>query len=101
MDSIKNVIVSFPLEVGQADEDSLAKVSRLVKIAQDLQLQVEDLQAWQIPSTPPEVLVERRTTVSKAADKIKDREALCAKAAENVVTISETLLEDDATKKIR
>ena len=39
--------------------------------------------------------------MSEAATNIKDREAICAKAADNVATIWETLLEDDATKKIR
>ena len=44
-DSIENSIVAFPPEAGQADEDSLAKVVQLVKIVQDIQRQVEDLQA--------------------------------------------------------
>ena len=44
-DSIKNAIAAFPSEIGQADEYFLAKVSNLVNIAQDLQHQVEDLQA--------------------------------------------------------
>ena len=100
-DAIKNVVAAFPLEVGQADEDSLAKVARLAKITQDLQCQVEDLQARQILSTPPEVLVEIRTIVSEAATNIKYGEAICAKVADNVVTIWETLLEDDTTEKIR
>ena len=72
-----------------------------MKIVQDLQCQVEDLQAQQIPSTPPEVLAERRTAVSKAVTNIKDGEAIYAKAVDNVVTIWETLLEDDTTEKIR
>ena len=43
-DTIKNVVAAFPPEVGQADEDSSAKVARLTKITQDLQCQVEYLQ---------------------------------------------------------
>ena len=70
-DSIKNAVAKFPPEVGQDDEDSLAKVSRIMKIAQDIQCQVEDLQARQLPSTPLEVLAERKATVSEAATKLK------------------------------
>ena len=44
-DSIKNVVTAFPPEVGKANEDSLAKVARIVKITQDLQHEVEDLQS--------------------------------------------------------
>ena len=76
-------------------------MARLVKITQDIQCQLEDLQAQQIPSTPPEVLAERRTTVFEAADKIKGGEVIYTKAGDNVATISETLLEDDAIEKIR
>ena len=100
-ESIKNSIAAFPPEVGKADEDSLAKFFRLVKITQDIQRQVEDLQARQIPRAPLEVLAERRTTVSEVAEKIKEGEALCTKDADAVVTILETFLEDDTTKKIR
>ena len=39
--------------------------------------------------------------MSEAATKIKGREAICAKAVDNVATIWETLLEDDTTEKIR
>ena len=39
--------------------------------------------------------------MSEATTNIKDGEAICAKAADNVATIWETLLEDDATEKIR
>ena len=39
--------------------------------------------------------------MSEAARKIKGGEAICAKAADNVATIWETFLEDDATEKIR
>ena len=45
--------------------------------------------------------MERRTVVSEAAEKIKDGEALYAKATDVVATIWETLLEDDETEKIR
>ena len=33
VDSIKSSIVSFPPEAGKEDEDSLAKVTKIVKIA--------------------------------------------------------------------
>ena len=39
--------------------------------------------------------------MSEAVEKIKDREALYAKSTDTVATIWETLLEDNATKKIR
>ena len=39
--------------------------------------------------------------MSEAATKLKGGEAICAKAADNVATIWETLVEDDATEKIR
>ena len=45
VDTIKNVIAGFLSKVGKDDEESLAKVARLEKIVQDLQFQVEDLQA--------------------------------------------------------
>ena len=38
VDSINNSIATFPPEVGKEDEDSLAKVTRLTKITQDLWL---------------------------------------------------------------
>ena len=37
----------------------------------------------------------------EAIDKIKGREAICAKDVDNVATIWETLIEDNATEKIR
>ena len=48
---------------------------------------MEDLQTRQIPSTPPEVLAERRKATSEVAKKIREGEALCAKAADAVETI--------------
>ena len=60
---------------------------------------VKELQDRHIPSTPPKVLAERRLAVSQAAEKIKG-DALCTKAADAVAIIWETLIEDDATKKI-
>ena len=39
-DTINSAIEEFPLEVGQEDEDSVTKVTRLAKIAQDIRQQV-------------------------------------------------------------
>ena len=89
MDSIRNSIAAFPPEARQDDEESLAKVTRLAKIAQDLQHQVEELQAGQMPSTPPKVLEERRRASSEAAEKFREGEAICAKAID-VVAYQET-----------
>ena len=36
VNSIGNAIAEFPPEAGQEDEDSMAKVTRLAKIMQDL-----------------------------------------------------------------
>ena len=101
MDSIRNAIAAFLPEAGQEDEDSLAKVTRLAKITQDLRQQVEELQARQMPSTPPEVLEERRRVAYEAAEEIREGEALCAKAANAIATIWGALLEDETTKIIR
>ena len=101
MDSIKNSIAAFPPKSGKEDEDSLAKVTRFAKITQDLQHQVEHLQAQKMLTTPLEVLEERKRAVSEAAEKIKGGEALWEKATDVVVNIWETLLEDETTKKIR
>ena len=54
-----------------------------------------------MPNTTLEELVERKRVVSEASRKIKDREALYAKGTDAIVTIWETLLEDDTAKKIR
>ena len=47
------------------------------------------------------MLEEIKVGVSEAATRLKGGETICAKAADNVVTIWETLLEDGTTKKIR
>ena len=65
----------------------MAKVTRIKKITQDLWQQVEDSQARNMPSTPLEVLAKRRKETSKAAKKIREGEALCAKATDAVATI--------------
>ena len=54
-----------------------------------------------MPSTPLEVLEERRRATSEAAEKIKEGEALCTKEADVVATIWGALLEDETTKNIR
>ena len=101
VDSIRNAIAAFPPEARQEDEYSVAKVTRLVKITQNLQQQVEELQAGQMPSTPPEMLEERRRASSEAAEKIREGEALCTKAADDVATIWGALLEDETVEEIR
>ena len=54
-----------------------------------------------MPSTPPEVLAERRRAMSEATQKIREGEALCTKVADAIATIWGALLEDDTTEKIR
>ena len=54
-----------------------------------------------MPSTPPEVLEERRRAASKATEKIKKAKALYEKATDVVATIWGALLEDETTKKIK
>ena len=44
-ETIKSAIAEFPPEASQEDEDSTAKVNKLVKIVQDICKQVEELQA--------------------------------------------------------
>ena len=100
VDSIRNAIATFPPEAGKEYEDSLAKVTRLAKIAQDLRQQVEELQARKMPSTPLEVLEERRRAVSEATEKIREGEALYAKAANVIVTIWGEFLEDETAEEI-
>ena len=62
---------------------------------------MEELQARNILNTPPEVLEERRREESKAADKIREGEALCAKAVDVVATIWGALLEDETAEEIK
>ena len=54
-----------------------------------------------MPSTPPEVLAERRRVVYEAAEEIREGKALCAKDANSIATIWGALLEDETTKEIR
>ena len=56
------MVAVFPTEEGQEEIDAVAKVFRLSKIAADLRKQVEELKVQQRPSTPPEVLEERKKT---------------------------------------
>ena len=62
---------------------------------------MEELQAGQMPSTPPKVLEERRRASSEAAEKIRQGETLCMKVTDVVATIWGVLLEDETTKNIR
>ena len=66
-----------------------------------LKKQVEELQARQVPSTPPEVLEERNKAASEAIVKICEGEKLCTKVVEFVSTIWEELLEDVIGEKIK
>ena len=72
-----------------------------MKIAQKLRQQVEELQARHTPSTPQEVLEDRRREVSEAAEKIRQGETLCMKVTDVVATIWGVLLEDETVEKIR
>ena len=67
----------------------------------ELKKQVEELQENQVPSTPPEVLEERRRAASEAARKISEGETLCAKVVEVVSMIWEAILEDATVEMIR
>ena len=64
-------------------------------IAVELKKQVEELQARKVPSTPPEVLEERRRAASEDARNITKGETLCIKELETISTIWEALLEDE------
>ena len=101
VDSIENAIAAFQLEVGKEYEYSMDKVTTLMKIAQNLQQQVEYMQARKIPSTPPEVLEERRRAGSEAAEKIREGEGLCAESADVVAIIRGALLEDETAEQIK
>ena len=54
-----------------------------------------------MPSTPPKELAERRKVASEAVEKIRESEALYAKAIDVVATIWGALLEYDTAMKIR
>ena len=101
MGSIRISIAAFPPKAGYEYEDSPANVTRITKIVQDLRQQVEELQARQMPSTPLEVLEERRRVGSKAVEKIREEKELCAKATDVVATIWGALLKDETNKEIR
>ena len=58
---------------------------------------MEELQARQMRSIPPEVLEERRRAASEAVEKIKEGEVLYTKVAYAVGTIWGALLEDETT----
>ena len=98
---IKSAIAEFPLEAGQEDEDSMAKVTRLANITQDLRKEVEELQAKQVARTPPEELKEQRKVVFEDARKIKQRETSCAKELEDISMVWETLMEEVTVERIR
>ena len=100
-ETIKSVIAEFPPEVGQEDEDSTAKVIRLANIVQDLQQQVQELQAIQVSSTTLKELKEKRKATSEIVVKIKQGEATCTKALEDISTVQDALMEDTNAENIR
>ena len=52
------------------------------------------------PSTPPEVLEERRKETTEVATNIEEAEALCAKAVEQVSQSWEALIEDEEFEQV-
>ena len=68
---IKGTVDEFPPEVSHEDEYLDAKVSQLSWNAVELKKQFEELQARQVPSTPPKVLEERSKVVLAAEERIK------------------------------
>ena len=67
----------------------------------ELRKHVKELQEGKIPSTPPEVLEERKNTTSEAVGRIIQGEQLCTKAVEAVFAKWVLLLEDEAAENIR
>ena len=61
---------------------------------------MEELQAKQMPSTPREVLEERRRATFAATEKIREGEALFAKAVGAITTVWGALLKYETTEKI-
>ena len=56
-----------------------AKIFQLGEIEYNIHKKVTDLEAQVTPSTPLEVLEERRNATTYATKKIEDAEALCSK----------------------
>ena len=77
-----------------------AKVIRLGEIEQDLHKKVTDLEAQVKPTTPPEVLEERRMTTTKAIKKIEEIEALCAKTVEHVSETLKSMINEFKLEKV-
>ena len=61
------------------DIPSEGKVIRLGKIAIDLKKKVTELEAQQIPSTPPELLESRCDTTTQDAKRIEETVQICAR----------------------
>ena len=77
-----------------------SKVFRLGDIAKNLCNKVMDLEVQVAPSTPPEVLEERRKVVTEDATRIEEVEALCAKEVNQVSHTWEYLIDSDELEKI-
>ena len=92
--------MEFPLEEGQEDAYTTAKVACLSWIAAELRRQVEELKVRHTPSTPPEVLEERSKVVSEAEERIRIGETICTKVVEVVFTMWEALMDDDTMDNI-
>ena len=89
------------MEEGQEDVDAAAKVDRLSRFATYLREQVEELKEQQQPSTPPEVIEERRKTTSEAIEWIKQGEKLCTETIYIVSAVWELFLKYEAMEKIK
>ena len=98
-EAIKSAVAKFPVEEGHEDEDAVAKVGQVSRIAVDLRRQVDELKAQQQQRTPPEAIEEYRKTTSEAIDRIKEGEKICKKVIEAILTTWELLLEDETTPK--
>ena len=88
------------MEEGQEDADMVTKVACLSHIATNLRRYVEELKAWQMPSTPLEVLEEQNKTTSEVVERIRQGEKLCTEAVEVVSMMWEVLLEDETVENI-
>ena len=77
-----------------------AKVFRLGEIEEDLCKKVVELEAQVTPSTPLQVLEERRKEATEDAKKIEDVKALFAKAFDQVSQAWEYLINDKELEKI-
>ena len=76
------------------------KVTRLGAIVEDLRRKVTQLEEQVKPSTPLQVIEERREVAIEAAKKIEETEMICAKVVDKVSQTWEPLMDDEQSKKI-